>query len=289
MKEKIVAMNDNIQEAGSRLVDKKKELMDNRRKLVNIELGLESLQSCLFVLDICSRVSVQIANRKYFSALRMIQELQSAHLKLIHNYSFSKQVLAWLPVCQQSVRNAVLKELKDWFMTVKECAYKVGKLAMDMTVVRHEKVSAIMANDPALKKRDKKMALGASMEMAISEELEMQESTDAGDVQLDFTSLFQCIHIHDVLGKRSQLKLEFEENRKLQADQVIKATFSLKGDTAGFEKYMQTVAGFFLIEATVMTATHEFRSRSSVDALWDVAINKMGMHMVYSANMRSTV
>jgi hypothetical protein len=29
-----------------------------------------------------------------------------------------------------------------------------------------------------------------------------------------------------------------------------------------------------------MTATHDFRSRSSVDALWDAAINKMGMHMV---------
>lgn len=144
----------------------------------------------------------------------MIQELQQSHLKLIQNYSFSKQIMMWLPVCQQNIRNAVLKELKDWFMTVKECAYKVGKLAMDMTTIRHEKVTAILANDSALKKRDKKAMMGQSIELVISEELELQESMN-GDVQLDFTSLFQCIHIHDVLGKRTQLKLEFEENRKV--------------------------------------------------------------------------
>jgi hypothetical protein len=104
----------------------------------------------------------------------MIQELQETHLKLVQNYSFSINILAWLPICQQNVRNAVLKELKDWFMTVKEYAYKVGKLAMDMTVIRHEKVSQHLANDLSLKKRDKKISMGASMELALSEEIAMR-------------------------------------------------------------------------------------------------------------------
>lgn len=68
----------------------------------------------------------------------------------------------------------------------------------------------------------------------------------------------------------------------MQADQVIKASFSLNGDVKQFEKYIRTIAGFFVIEATVMTATQDFRSRSSVEALWDVATNKMGQHMVDS-------
>jgi hypothetical protein len=103
----------------------------------------------------------------------MIQELQETHLKLVQNYSFSSSILQWLPICQQNVRNAVLKELKDWFMTVKEYAYKVGKLSMDMTVIRHEKVTQLLANDHSIKKKDKKVLMGTSMELAMSEELEI--------------------------------------------------------------------------------------------------------------------
>lgn len=45
--------------------------MDNRQKLLNVELTLEAVQACLFVLDISNRISIQIANKKYFSALRV--------------------------------------------------------------------------------------------------------------------------------------------------------------------------------------------------------------------------
>jgi hypothetical protein len=85
-------MTDGIDETGIRLLEKKRELVDYRQKLVNVELTLEAAQSCLFVFDICNRISVQIANKKYFSALRMIQELQAFHLKLLRKFSFSKMI-----------------------------------------------------------------------------------------------------------------------------------------------------------------------------------------------------
>ena len=49
----------------------KRELVDNRQKLLNVELTLEAVQACLFVLDISNRISIQIASKKYFSALRV--------------------------------------------------------------------------------------------------------------------------------------------------------------------------------------------------------------------------
>jgi hypothetical protein len=72
IKDKIVNMNQNIQSFGSRLVEKQGELVENQRKLLNVEITLEAVQSCLFVLDIINRISVQIANKKYFSALRVL-------------------------------------------------------------------------------------------------------------------------------------------------------------------------------------------------------------------------
>lgn len=67
-----------------------------------------------------------------------------------------------------------------------------------------------------------------------------------------------------MLGKRNQLKIEFEESRRVHADQIIKAVFTLAGDTLAFDKYIDTVAGFFVIESSLMLATQDFRSKSSV-------------------------
>jgi hypothetical protein len=71
LKDKIISMNSNIQNFGSKLVEKQKDLVENRQKLLNVEITLEAVQSCLFVLDITNRISIQISNKKYFSALRV--------------------------------------------------------------------------------------------------------------------------------------------------------------------------------------------------------------------------
>lgn len=44
----------------------------------------------------------------------------------------------------------------------------------------------------------------------------VESALDNESAELDFTAIFQCIHIHDVLGKRVQLKLEFDESRRVR-------------------------------------------------------------------------
>jgi hypothetical protein len=116
------------------------------------------------------------------------------------------------------------------------------------------------------------------------------EDTEGNDVLLDFTPLLQAIHIHEELGKRILLKLEFEETRqvdlilnKAQAKTILESTFSLKdGSIAGFTKFMHQITGFFVIEATVVSATQDFRSSRSIETLWDLTTSRMGQRMVES-------
>ncbi|KAI8855048.1 hypothetical protein BC829DRAFT_108304 [Chytridium lagenaria] len=73
LKSKVVDLNREMQADGSKIIDKKKEIIDYRKVLQNIEVALESLQVCLFVLDVSNKVSNQIDNRKYYSALRLLE------------------------------------------------------------------------------------------------------------------------------------------------------------------------------------------------------------------------
>jgi hypothetical protein len=112
---KLTMANDKLQLGAVKIFEKKRELIDNRSKLLNIELALEAVQTCLFVLDIANRVIVQTSNRKYFSALRMLSEITKTHLALIENFAFCKPLEAWIPRIQEEIRLAVLRELKEWF------------------------------------------------------------------------------------------------------------------------------------------------------------------------------
>ncbi len=125
----------------------------------------------------------------------------------------------------------------------------------------------------------KSMNQAASMDLIMTEEFDDIE-LDTDSAELDFTSLFQCIHIHGVLGKRIQLKLEFDESRRLQAEVILHSPIVFANDDiSSLEKYIQEIAGFFVIEATVISTTQDFRSRSSVDTLWQTCTNKMNTHL----------
>ncbi|KAJ3313043.1 hypothetical protein HDV04_002331 [Boothiomyces sp. JEL0838] len=210
------------------------ELIENRQKLVNVELTLEAVQSCLFVLDITNRIAIQIVNKK-----------------------------------------------------VKDGAIKIGKLALDLTNMRQDKANEILNSKGSLLSA-KSANMGASIDMAMNEEYDMS-NIDTESSQLDFTPLLQCIHIHDVLGKRVQLKLEFDESRKLQSEVILTSPIaSLKsGNLAGLERYIQEITGFFVIEATVIATTVDFRSKNSVETLWQNAANKMNANL-YQAFMECT-
>ena len=93
LKHRIVELNDDIQSAGETLVGKvssdlelplpthlltfqclpsqKKALLSTRRTLQNIDEAIETLQTCLRVLDLANRVAGLIESGKYFGALRV--------------------------------------------------------------------------------------------------------------------------------------------------------------------------------------------------------------------------
>jgi hypothetical protein len=117
-------MNDDISVNGQSFLKKvsdyiisKAELIETRQTLVNLELGLEAIQGCLFVMETCRNVSLQIDNKKYYSALKSIQELQSNYINKVKMFSFASLVNDWLPTAQFMIREAVIAHLGEWFQT----------------------------------------------------------------------------------------------------------------------------------------------------------------------------
>lgn len=51
-----------------------------------------------------------------------------------------------IPVTQEVIRTAVLREMRDWFLVIKEQTPKVGKYAMNLTVKKNERAQENLDN-----------------------------------------------------------------------------------------------------------------------------------------------
>lgn len=111
----------------------------------------------------------------------------------------------------------------------------------------------------------------------------------ASDAHIDFTPLHQCLHIHNVLGKRNLLKLVYDENRRFQADSLLKKAFNFTGNDLGpFEMYLENMAGFFIVEAIVMESTTDLRSRNHV-SIKMLSLKRFDLTIAYRLKLFGTL
>lgn len=163
-----------------------------------------------------------------------------------------------IPLTQEVIRTAVLREMRDWLLKVKDQSSLVGRYAMSLTLKKNEIAQETM--DASVSEQ-----INLTSENSVnSQNSEAQFDLEAA-AQVDFTPLYQCIHIHDVLGKRNLLKIVYDENRRLQAEAIMKKSFTFDdSDLQSFHEYMEYVSGFFIVDALVIESTTDFRSRYHV-------------------------
>ncbi|RHZ47096.1 hypothetical protein Glove_593g29 [Diversispora epigaea] len=271
LKNKIIDLNYDVQKSGKKVAVKKKELIQTRKIQKNIDEAVETLQSCLYILDMAIRVDNLVEERKYYSALRTLEELQTVHLRKVIQYEFAKHMQESIPVMQNNVKNAVTKEMKEWLFRVQQDTRQVGKSAMEQMRLRQERWRAKVQQNPDLRS----VAVSSPIEMVMNEENEF-DIINNDQVKIDFRPLYQCLHIHEELGKRSEFKSNYEEDRKAQANLVLSQSFTLReNDEKGFEAFLQEIVGFFVIEHVIVHSTQNFRSQSEVDNLWENVIAKV--------------
>ncbi|TPX48757.1 hypothetical protein SeLEV6574_g01846 [Synchytrium endobioticum] len=274
LKNNILELNQDLQVTGGRIIEKKREVIDYRRRMLNVEATIDMFQQCTFVLEIANKVNLHIENRKFYAALRLLEEIQSTHLRTVAQYEFAKHMMDCIPKLRENIKEEVSKDMREWHLNVRESTRTIGRLCLELTAISQVRTRMRKSGSGALSAKDFKDTVLSSDLLAVDDG--ETNILDNKHVRLDFKPLHSCLHIFDALGKRNEFKRNYEESRKLQANLIISTPFSLKNsDLTGFETYLQDVIGFFAIEAIVMNTTEDFRSRGSVQALWEVAMEKI--------------
>ena len=259
------SLNISMHSTTEKLVEQKRALVDSRGVRQNIDEATQALKACLEVLLLANRVHDLLGQKNHYAALRALEELQDIHLKEITQYKIAEMIQKSVPATKKLIGEAVMTDLHTWLFRIRESGQFLGEVGFYHTEQRRIKQKDRAEKIPYLQN----FKLNSAIEL-VSDELEEFDVLDNDDVSVDFTPLFECLHIHRTLGQLDRFRADYATTRRQQRDLLMPTSISLlEEEGATLNELLEGIAGFAIVERATIMRAPELRSTVDVDELWD--------------------
>jgi len=241
----ILDLNQSIQASTEKLAEQKKALVESRSHRQNIDETSRALQDCLAVLRLANQVHDLLAKKSHYAALRALDELQTVHLRGVTQYKIADMIQRSVPATQRAIAEAVMSDLNTWLYRIREMSQYLGEIALYHTDLRKARQKERAAKIPYLRQ----FKLNSAIEL-VSDEHNEFDFLQNDDLQVDFTPLFECLHIHQSLGQMDKFRVEYASTRRRQKELLLPASITLVDeDGASLHTFLEEIAGLLLSNA----------------------------------------
>ncbi|KAI9718974.1 MAG: hypothetical protein M1812_003859 [Candelaria pacifica] len=261
----ILALNQSIQSSTEKLAQEKRTLVNSRGVRQNIDEASQAIKDCLEVLRLANHVHDLLAKKNHYAALRVLDELQNVHIKEVTQYKIADLIQRSVPVTKKLIADAVMTDLNTWLYRIRETSQFLGEVAFYHTELRRSR------QKERAEKWDKlrSFRLNSAIEL-VCDESEEFDILDNEEVQVDFTPLFECLHIHYALGQSDKFRVEYAATRRRQKELLLPTSMTLIDDEdSNLSNLLEGIAGFAIVERATIRKAPKLRSSVDVDELWD--------------------
>ncbi|KAK4462495.1 putative exocyst complex component sec15 [Cladorrhinum samala] len=269
----ILDLNESIQSSTQKLAEQKQALVNTRGVRQNITDVSDALSESLKILHAVNNAHDLIRKKKYYGALKSLEDLQNEYLipiiqnKYATQYKLADMIQRSIPASQKTISEAVMSDLNTWLFLIRETSQFLGEMAFFHTQQRRTRQKERAEANEYLKH----FKLNSAIELVFDENNEF-DVIDNEEVQVNFTPLHEALHIHDALGQVDKFRIEYAATRRQQKDLIMPTSsenlFAGDEDEA-LKGLLESIAGFAIIEKTTMQRAPQIRSPIDVDELWD--------------------
>ncbi len=267
----ILKLNQSIQESTEKLAKQKESLVDTKAIRQNIAEAAEALKESLKILHAVNQAHELIRKKKYYAALKALDDLQNEHLvptiqnKYATQHKLADIIQKSIPSSQKVISEAVMTDLNTWLYRIRETSQFLGEVAFYHTELRRTRQKERMESNNYLRA----FKLNSAIELVFDESEEF-DVLDNEELRVDFTPLFECLHIHEALGQSDKFKAEYAATRRRQKELLLPTAVSLDqdDDDNSLSSLLEGIAGFAIIEKATIRGVPNLRS--SVDVSFDM-------------------
>lgn len=262
----ILKLNQSIQASTEKLAEQKGALVNTKAIRQNIADATVALKDSLKVLHVVNHAHDLIRQKSYYSALKSLDDLQNEHLVPILQNRYATQhrladvIQKSLPGSRKAISEAVMTDLNTWLFRIRETSQFLGEVAFYHTEMRRSRQRKRVEDDQFLTN----FKLNSSIEL-VCDESEEFDILDNEELQVNFTPLFEAMHIHDALGQSERFRAEYAATRRQQKDLLLPSSVELlTDDESSLSSLLEGIAGFAIIEKETMRRVPQLRSAADV-------------------------
>lgn len=256
LKGKVKEVNAAMQKSGRELTSKCENLIHCRTTQRNIVSAIETLSLCLPVLEMYAKLKDQMKNRRYYPALKTLEQLEHTYLPRIKRFRFAEIMQNSIPVLRKHIKEASMADLRDFLEKIRKVSEKLGSIAMKQAI---QKNNLTLTPGVGLKKK--------------GEDEELDKS--AQDL-VDFSPVYKCLYIFTVVGERETFDTYYRKQRRKQARLALELNHGTRdANIEAYKAYFHQIVGFFVVEDIILHTTKGLVTRSTVDDLWEMAASKI--------------
>uniref|UniRef100_A0A672RF49 Exocyst complex component n=1 Tax=Sinocyclocheilus grahami TaxID=75366 RepID=A0A672RF49_SINGR len=288
LKCQVTETNQKLQTDGKELLTSMDELRQCRLQQRNIATTIDKLTHCLPVLEMYSKLQEQMRSKRYYPALRTLEQLEESCLPQAGSYRFCGIMSENIPRLRTHIRDVSMSDLKDFLESIRKHSDKIGETAMKQAQVQIACDNAVTSQQRSASGRRirKEACSGTEVDRTGSnpfseknsgildvEDAEEDEIPGAQDL-VDFSPVYRCLHIYTVLGARDTFENYYRKQRRKQARLVLQPHSNMHETLEGYRRYFNQIVGFFVVEDHILHATQGLVNRAYVEELWELALSK---------------
>jgi len=275
LKQEVVKIDTEVRHSANKVIAVSEKLVKARTIESNISVTISSLALCLPVLQMFSKLSKQMREKKYHPALKTLEQLEATHLPRIANYRFSKQMREQIPKLRESIKEASMKDLKDFLENIRKYSPKMGEVAMRHTAEMIEMDLGAVTSPTKQRQPEPNPFTGEIEYEALSESTyNTEEDLSAPDL-VDFSPVYRCLHIYTVLGERDIYERYYRKQRAQQSALTLQPPTSMHEEITGYRTYFHGIVGFFVCEDHILNTGGGLVSRGYLEEVWSGALSKI--------------
>lgn len=297
LKNEIIQINQDLQKSSENIKRKADELIKYRRVVCNTKIAIEHLQECLPILETFAKMTQQMSDKKYYSALKTLENFENLYMPKIKRYRFAQSMCAKVPKIRETIKKESMKDLKDFLENIRQLTPKIGEIAMKNVALQHKEFAfildsfksevSVVTNESQLSKshdiKPNHMNGNVEEENNIDEDyLLMNEELSATDI-VDFSPVYRCLHIFGCISAREQFEVYYRQQRKQQARLILQSIVPSHSSSASnnlftgdnFRNYLFGVVGFFVIEDHLLNTSSGLVTKTYLADNWDDVIKSL--------------
>ncbi|TKS93020.1 Exocyst complex component 6B [Collichthys lucidus] len=238
LKSQVTDTNRRLQDDGKDLTGSMEELIQCRVQQRNIATTIDKLTHCLPVLEMYSRLQEQMRAKRYYPALRTLEQLEQTCLPRAGEYRFCSIMAENIPKLRTQIRDTAMTQLRDFLESIRKHSDKIGETAIKQAQLQRSLDSSVFTQPRVLlgrrSRKDAAAALagtdgGGQGGSPVSEqdsgildvEDEEEEEVPGAHDLVDFSPVYRCLHIYTVLGLRDVFENYYRKQRRKQARLVL--------------------------------------------------------------------